>query len=184
MFRVPLFVSALALLILAQAFVPATAASQANVPEEMRAHELPRQKLSGPRVGFTTFTGDVASGRRDLGKSTLMSQFGWQFETQIVSTESGHQALLEVVLLLGGLEQDEFNLNASWLAGYRLANGLEFGVGPNLSRSSITGDFTTSLVTAAGITLAVGDMYLPFTAALAFAEGGPRITTLMGWIIG
>jgi hypothetical protein len=156
-----------------------------TIPEDLRARQLPRQHLSGPRFGFTTFTGDVAKLRQSVGKESIMSQFGWQFETQVVSTRSGNQALMEWVALVGGVEQDELNLSLSWLAGYRLPNGLEFGAGPNVSvRKEGWDDPTTSMVIAAGATLPFGELYIPLNLAVAFAEGGPRITTLLGWIIG
>lgn len=172
------------------ALAPASVEAQAEpIPEEMAAHKLPRQRLSGPRFGFTVFTGEVAQYRQALGKQPIMSQFGWQFETQIVSTESGNQALMEWIILLGGLEQSERNLSLSWMAGYRLPNGLELGVGPNISvrpaedpEKAIAS--TTSMVLAAGATLPFGELYVPANLAVAFAEGGPRITTLLGWIIG
>ena len=140
---------------------PATAQVDA-IPAEMQARTLPRQQLSGPRFGFTAFTGAVAAGRQALGKQPIMSQFGWQFETQIVSTASGNQALMEWIVLLGGLEQSERNLSLSWMAGYRLPNGLEMGVGPNLSVRPADEDpdrdiaSTTSMVVAAGATLPFG----------------------------
>lgn len=156
-----------------------------SIPTELRARRLPRQQLSGPRFGFTTFTGDVARLRQAIGKESIMSQFGWQFETQIVSTRSGNQALMEWVALVGGVEQDELNLSLSWLAGYRLPSGLEFGAGPNVSvRKDGWDDPTTSMVIAGGATLPFGELYIPINLAVAFAEGGPRITTLLGWIIG
>jgi hypothetical protein len=158
--------------------------AQDPIPDSLRARVLPRQYLSGPRFGFTTFTGDVADQRRYIGKSALMSQFGWQFETQLVSTRSGNRALMEWVVLVGGVEQDELNLSLSWLAGYRLPNGVEFGVGPNVSVRKEGGDPTISMVIAGGATLPFGELYVPLNLALAFAEGGPRITTLIGWIIG
>ncbi len=159
-------------------------AQVAPIPDDMRARQLPRQHLSGPRFGFTTFTGDVARFRNAMGKEVIMSQFGWQFETQVVSTRSGNQALMEWVVLVGGVEQDELNLSLSWLAGYRLPSGLEFGVGPNVSVRKEGGDPTTSMVVAGGTTLPFGEVYVPINLALAFAEGGPRVTTLIGWIIG
>ncbi len=92
---------------------------------------------------------------------------------------------MEWVVLVGGVEQDEMNLSLSWLAGYRLPNGLEFGVGPNVSvRKEALDDATTSMVVAMGATLPFGELYVPANLAVAFAEGGPRITTLLGWIIG
>ena len=176
-------INALALATLLTGSGLATAAAQDTIPETMRARQLPRQKLSGPRFGFTTFTGDVADYRRWVGKSAVMSQFGWQFETQIVSGESGHQALMEWVTLVGGVEQDEFNLSVAWLAGLRFPGGFEVGVGPNLSMPS-DGDPTTSMVVATGATFPLGGFYVPANLAVAFSEGGPRFTTLLGWIIG
>lgn len=154
------------------------------IPESMRARTLPRQHLSGPRFGFTAFTGDVARARNAAGKEAIMSQFGWQFEEQIVSTSDGSQALMEWVVLVGGVEQDELNLGLAWLAGYRLTNGVEFGVGPHVGVRKEGGDPTTSMVVAGGATLPFGEMYVPINLAVAFANGGPRITTLMGWIVG
>lgn len=162
---------------------PAMAQQRPAVPAERAAKVLPRQQLSGPRFGFTTFTGDVAKARQDAGKGNMMSQFGWQFETQIMSMESGATALMEWVVLIGGVEQDELNAGISWLAGYRTEDGLEFGVGPNIGINK-EGNHTTSMVVAAGTTMPFGDIYVPLNVAIAFAEGGPRVTTLLGWIIG
>lgn len=162
----------------------AASAQADSIPTEMRAKQLPRQHLSGPRFGFTTFTGDVARYRNALGKEPIISQFGWQFETQVVSTTTGNQALMEWVALAGGVEQDELTLSLSWLAGYRMTSGLEFGVGPNVSVNKDSDKATTSMVVAGGATLPFGEIYVPLNVAVAFARGGPRITTLIGWIIG
>lgn len=143
-----------------------------------------RQKLSGPRFGFTVFTGDVADLRQRVGKEALITQFGWQFETQIKASENGSQALLEWVFLVGGVEQDELNFSASWLAGYRVAGGLELGAGPALSVSKDNTKLRTSMVLAGGATAPFGEIRIPLHMAVALAEGGPRITTLIGWIIG
>jgi hypothetical protein len=169
------------------AFLPTpTTAQTSTIPASMSARVLPRQQLSGPRFGFTAFTGDVATYRQSIGKQPIMSQFGWQFETQIVSTEFGNKALMEWIVLLGGLEQSERNFSVSWIAGYRMPNGLELGVGPNLSLRPDDGTLasTTSMVMAVGATLPFGELYIPANLAVAFAEGGPRITTLIGWIVG
>ena len=179
-------INVIAIAVLLGGVSPRLAASQTDsIPTELRARTLPRQHLSGPRFGFTTFTGDVAKYRQAIGKEAIMSQFGWQFETQVVSTRSGNQALMEWIALAGGVEQDELNLSLSWLAGYRLPNGLEFGAGPNVSvRKDGWDDPTTSMVIAGGVTLPFGELYVRVNFAVAFAEGGPRLTTLIGWIIG
>ena len=61
---------------------------------------------------------------------------------------------------------------------------MEFGAGPNLSYSSMTQSTTTSMLLAAGITLPMGQLRVPINMAVALAEGGPRITTLVGWVVG
>ena len=182
MFRQTILMAIASILMLVS-FQPVQA-QQPELPEAMRAQQLPRQHLSGPRFGFTTFTGDIADLRNSVGKEAIMSQFGWQFETQIVSTTDGNQALMEWVFLVGGVEQDELNLSLSWMAGYRLPNGLEFGVGPSISITKDSSDPTTSMVIAVGKTMPFGDLYVPVNLAVAFAQGGPRITTLLGWIVG
>lgn len=159
-------------------------ANQPEVPEASRAKKLPRQKLSGPRFGFTAFTGETADLRSKADLEPIISQFGWQFETQIVSLDSGNQALMEWLVLVGGIEQDQSNVSLSWMAGYRLENGVEFGVGPNISYTPDISDTNTAMLVAAGATLPFGDLYVPLNVAVSFAEGGPRITTLLGWIVG
>ena len=62
-------------------------------------------------------------------------------------------------------------------------DGVELGVGPNLSYNKDSEDTTTSMVVA-GATMPFGDLYLPMNVAVAFAEGGPRLSTLLGWIVG
>lgn len=146
--------------------------------------EPPRLHLGGPRFGVTAFTGDVATARRSLDKSAFMTQFGWQLETQILATSAGHQALLEWVFLLGGVEQGETNLSGALLAGYRLPNGVEFGAGPNVSFSSESSSTTSSMLLAAGVTLPMGELRVPLNLAMALAEGGPRLTFLVGWVVG
>ena len=155
-----------------------------QTPEAQGARRVTRRQLSGPRFGFTVFTGDVADRRDQADLEPIMTQFGWQWETQIRSMESGSQALMEWVLLVGGMEQDEFNLSLGWLAGYRLENGVEFGVGPNLSYSRDSEETTSSMIFAAGATLPFGEMYIPINFAVSVAKGGPRITALIGWIVG
>lgn len=160
------------------------ATAQTTPDSSIGTPKVERIKLNGPRFGFTAFTGEVADRRNLADLEPLMTQFGWQFETQIVSTEGGSQALLEWIALLGGVEQSELNLSLATLAGYRIENGLEFGVGPNISYNKDGDELTTSMVVAGGATLPFGDLYVPVNLAVGIAEGGPRFTTLLGWIVG
>ena len=163
---------------------PVSAQERPAVPEAQQVKKLPRQQLSGPRFGFTTFTGDVAEQRNAVGLEPIMSQFGWQFENQVVSMNSGNRALLEGLVLLGGLEQGEFNMSLAGLAGFRTEAGVEFGAGPNFNFNKDTEQWTTSMLVAAGATLPFGDLYVPVNVAMGLAKGGPRVTALMGWIVG
>ena len=182
--RQTLTLSALALIMSSATPTVAQQTEPASPDAEVTAAQLARRKLSGPRFGFTAFTGEVADRRADAGLEALMTQFGWQLETQIVSASSGNQALMEWVFLVGGVEQSELNLSASWLAGYRMENGFELGVGPNLGWNRDTEKTTTSMIVAGGATMPFGDLFVPLHLAVAMAEGGPRITTLIGWIVG
>ena len=176
--------TALSLMIAAATLVPIQIAAQDALAPASSEVGISRSKLSGPRFGFTTFTGAVADQRRGADLETIMSQFGWQFETRLVSQESGNQALLEWLFLVGGVESDEFNLSGSFLTGYRLANGLEFGVGPSFSYNPDAESHTSSMVIAGGTTIPFGELFIPMNIAIAMAKGGPRITTLIGWVIG
>jgi len=182
--RITVFTTALALSLAFGAEAVSAQRPAPPVPEDMQVTRLPRQKLSGPRFGFTVFTGAVADYRQAQGLEPVMSQFGWQFETRMISTTEGNQALMEWLILLGGLEQDEKSLSVAWLAGYRMANGLEFGVGPNFNANLGDSQTNTSMVVAAGATLPFGQLYIPVNFALAVSDGGPRFTTLIGWIVG
>ena len=160
-------------------------AQEASEHSELTATVVtPRQHLSGPRFGFTVFTGEIADQRNAADLEPMMTQFGWQWETQIMATEAGGQALMEWVLLAGGLEQSEFTLSLGWLTGYRLENGLEFGVGPNFSVNKDNTRPTTSMQVAGGATLPFGDLNVPVNLSVGIARGGPRFTTLLGWIVG
>ncbi len=161
--------------------VPTATPSTGATPE---TRGLERMRLSGPRFGFTVFTGDVADQRRLGELEPIMTQFGWQFETRIVSLSNGGQALMEWIPLVGGVEQGELNLSLAWLTGYRLASGVEFGVGPNLSYNRDQDRTTSSMVVAGGATLPFGEIQIPLNMAVGIAQGGPRFTVLMGWIIG
>lgn len=60
-------------------------------------------KLSGPRIGVTYVTGDLADRLdEELDAAPVITQFGWQFETRLFTTDQGLSGLTELVPLLGG----------------------------------------------------------------------------------
>jgi hypothetical protein len=106
--------------------------SAINVPEATRLN------LSGPRMGVTLFTGNVAADFKraenlgGLDASPVMFQFGYQFETTYLN-QGGLQALFEFVPIITGLDQGNFIPSISFLHGLRSnRNGFEFAFGPSL----------------------------------------------------
>ena len=97
-----------------------------------------RLKLSGPRMGFTYFTGDLAARIEEsketggFGGSPIMYQFGYQFETQYLN-EGNLQALFEFIPLITGVDQGYFIPSLTILHGIRNnRSGWEFALGPSI----------------------------------------------------
>lgn len=98
-------------------------------------------KLDGPRMGMTTFTGEALRRIMDdkkiggYGAFPVMTQFGYQFETQYLS-DGNFQALVEFIPLITGIDQGYFIPSFTLLNGFRNSrNGWEFAFGPSLSFS-------------------------------------------------
>ena len=73
--------------------------------------------LSGPRFGMTALSTGVVDElkKRDIEVGSNISQFGWQFEKQFYTRNSGVAAVNEWVFLLGGLDQAWFcRVSAGW----------------------------------------------------------------------
>ena len=134
--------------------------------------------LSGPRVGFTVLSQSIVDTLKKDNQITvapLISQFGWQFEKQFYSTQTGPTAVTECVLLLGGLDQGVAIPSLSWLVGVRTREGAEFGVGPNITPTGV------ALALAAGITFRAGTMNVPVNFAVVPSKSGTRVSVLTGF---
>lgn len=132
--------------------------------------------LSGPRFGMTFLNGAL----RDSLKSKFdarspISQFGWQFETQIFRVDDGLRGLTEFVILVGGLDQGIVIPTATWLVGLRGASGMELGVGPSASPAGV------GLAVAAGISFKRGGVNFPLNVAIVSGSGGQRMSVLTGF---
>ena len=136
--------------------------------------------LSGPRVGFTVLsqsTVDTLKKDNQIIVSPLISQFGWQFEKQFYSTQSGPTAVTECVVLLGGLDQGVAIPSVSWLVGVRTREGAEFGIGPNLTPGG------AALVLSAGVTFRAGVVNIPMNFAVVPSKYGTRVSMLTGFVL-
>lgn len=117
--------------------------------------------LSGPRVGVTILSdGDIKDKMEDeFGyTSNFISQFGYQFETQIMGDENV-AGLIEGIVFIGGLEHGLFLPSLSGLFGARFGKGYEVAVGPNLSLAG------AGLVLGVGKTIEAGNINIPINIA-------------------
>lgn len=106
-----------------------------NNPDEYQLN------LSGPRMGYTFFTGegiDVIRAKKSEGgydRNPAFFQMGYQFEKQYLN-EGNVQALFEFIPMITGLDQGLFIPSMTILNGIRNnKNGLEFAVGPSVNIS-------------------------------------------------
>jgi hypothetical protein len=133
--------------------------------------------LDGPRIGITYLSNGVLSkaGERDVHIGSVISQFGWQFESRLFRLPNGVSGLVEFVPLVGGLDQGYFLPSVSGLLGVRGRKGLEFGVGPNVTLMG------AGLVVAMGTSIQSNGINFPINLALAPSKDGARVSLVVGF---
>jgi TolB-like protein len=96
-----------------------------------------RLKLNGPRMGAAYIMGDLGKRLQDpINKGgwdafPVMTQFGYQFETQYMSA-GNFQGLFEYIIMISGMEQQMFNPSFIFMNGFRSnKTGWEIGFGPS-----------------------------------------------------
>lgn len=138
-------------------------------------------KLSGPRVGLTYIPNmedyrlNETFGDTSFQPNNIISQFGWQFEWRYFETQSGSQGLIEIIPMIGGLDQGMILPSLNLIMGYRDGNGFELGAGPNLSM------FNPGFTFAVGYNIKRDYMNFPLNFALTSGRQGLRFTLLVGW---
>ena len=123
------------------------------------------EKLAGPRIGFTFITpgatADMINTKFDADEpygetgTAFITQYGWQWESRFADGGGDVTGIVEWVALVGGMEKGLFLPSVSSIIGARTSNGLEFGVGPNLSLSGV------GMVFAIGHNFKSGNLNLP-----------------------
>lgn len=133
--------------------------------------------LSGPRLGFTVLTDGVLNRAREQVKdlNPFLTQFGWQFESRLFRLPNGVSGLVELVPLVGGLEQGHFIPSVSGLLGLRGPKGFEFGLGPNVT------PLGADIVLAIGTSFRSNGINFPVNLAVVPGHGGARISLLIGF---
>jgi hypothetical protein len=167
------------LLTIALASVPAPLFAQSAPPEPIPP-VASRVSLAGPRFGLTVLSDAIVDKLKTedyISVGHAISQFGWQFERGFYSKESGPTVLNEWVVLVGGLDQGVVLPSLSWLVGLRTHDGVEFGIGPNLTPVG------AALVVAAGITLRAGVLNVPMNIAVVPSKDGTRVSMLTGFTL-
>ena len=143
------------------------------------APPAPREvDLAGPRFGFTVLSDSLVERLRrenDVDIVPVVSQFGWQFEKQFYTRQSGVTMVSEWVALVGGLDQSVVLPSLSWLVGVRTRDGAEFGVGPNVTPAG------AALALATGMTFRAGAFNIPLNIAVVPSKAGTRVSLLSGF---
>jgi hypothetical protein len=131
---------------------------------------------SGPRLGVAYLTrGSETAKQLNKPFSPVTTLFGWQFEHPFDVGPELPTVVSEVVLLVGGLEQNLVLPSATWLIGVRQANGVEFGVGPTITGAG------TQIAFAGGITHHFSMVNVPINVAVAPARKGVSLSLTAGF---
>jgi hypothetical protein len=154
-----------------------------EVPQEVAFAE---RNLGGPRLGVTYVlgggNGELVNKLKGKGIGSVISQFGWHFEYQIIPEGGGPQFLIQGVPFLGAVEYGTVIPSLTVAMGIRLPDGFEFGLGPNLiiggSKSA-----NTSLVAAVGKSFNYGGVSIPINIAFATSPIGNRLSVVFGYAI-
>ncbi len=133
--------------------------------------------LDGPRLGFTILSSGVVNKAHDHGVdiNPFLTQFGWQFESRLFRLPNGISGLVELVPLVGGLEQGQFIPSVSGLLGMRGAKGFEFGLGPNVT------PLGANIVLAMGTSIQSNGINFPVNLAVVPGKEGMRVSLLVGF---
>ena len=171
--------------------------------QNVRPGRLPNERgprnQTGPRFGVTYLSPGVVDQINDILRdeddpdndvidTPLVTQFGWQFETQTFQAESGLTGVVEFVPLIGGLERGRIFPTFTLIAGARTPTGFEVGVGPNISLTGLGGfdessndtGIAAALAIAGGKSFDVGGANVPINAALVLGQSGTRLSLLIG----
>lgn len=139
--------------------------------------------LSGPRLGVTIIpqNNDSYPIMKEEGISSLVSQFGWHFEWQVVPEGGGPSFVIEFVPLVGGVEYGKIIPSATLGLGIRLPDGFEFGLGPNLMLGPTKP--TTALMFTVGKSFQYGGVNIPVNLVCVTNNNGQRYGIMIGYAI-
>jgi hypothetical protein len=73
------------------------------------------------------------------------------------------------------MDQDVVIPSLTWMVGLRTREGVEFGVGPNITPAGV------SMAIAAGVTMRAGPLNVPMNVAIVPGKAGTRVSILTGF---
>jgi hypothetical protein len=158
----------------------------------------PRTQLFfGPRLGISAvvqeprdFNDEMQSLLGDSSRKyfPVYSEMGIQAQQLFPLGETGSYLTFQQTLLLGGLDQGMPLPSAYMTLGYRMAFGLEFGLGPYVTVASPGGSpgFAFSVVYVVGWTFIMPGFQLPITLTFVPLPSyvNPHISVLAGLSFG
>ncbi len=155
------------------------------------------RKLNGPRIGLTYVAqgkfldrnGELVKTLENNDIGAIISQFGWHFEWLVTPEGGGPSFITELIPFFGGVEYQTVIPSASLVLGIRLPNGIEFGLGPNLTlRFSEISDhnnpLSTALIIAIGQSIKFSGVSIPINLAVATNNEGTRFAFVFGYALG
>lgn len=171
----------IALALTAACFQTMVAVAQTTSQDEVIFSE---RNLSGPRLGVTYILGNgkLQQDLRDRAIGSTLSQFGWQFEYQVIPDGGGPSFVVQFVPLVAGVEYGTLIPSASLALGVRMPSGIEFGLGPNMLVGGPKG-VSTALVVAVGKSFNYGGVSIPLDLVYATNPDGNRISLIFGYAI-
>ena len=157
------------------------AVAQTYSQEEVAFNEW---NLGGPRLGVTYVPGNgkLQQALREKEIGSTLSQFGWQFEYQVVSEGGGPAFVVQFIPLVAGVEYGTLIPSGSLALGVRMPSGIEFGLGPNILIGGNKG-ISTALVIAVGKSFNYGGVSIPLDLVFATNPDGNRISLIFGYAI-
>jgi hypothetical protein len=144
-------------------------------------------KMSGFRIGVSVLGGtkasELKSALRDSKASPMIAQFGWQYEFRYPAGDGGAAAVVEIIGLVGGLNQGLFIPSINLPIGIRSASGYEIGAGPHFSMGGIGNNpkLASGFVVAGGLTSKIGKLNIPLN--FAFMQGRTRGEAKTGYTL-
>lgn len=146
----------------------------------------------GPRIGITGVIvkpSDFDDRIQQLQPKSgdyfpLYSEIGLAIEQSILLGEKRHRLFVQERILVGGLDQAMALPSLSLILGYRVASGLQIGLGPDFSLESNGGDaeLAAAMVYTLGWCFTLDGKKIPLilSAVPIPPEGKPRLSILTG----